>query len=287
MRKKQESQSPDIISEFQLYLKKKNQSVNTINAYETCLRHFYSLYQEISIANLKAYRSFMISNYSPATINQRVHALNVYLKFLETCHMGEYPELNTYRLRSIKTPRGSFHDTIITNEDCQLLQTKLREEGQDFWYFVVRFLVTTGARVSELVQIKIEHLTCGYLDLYSKGGKVRRIYITDTLCEEALAWCKKRNLRSGFLFVTESGKAVTVRGIQLQLKHFAVRYGIDPDTVYPHSFRHRFAKNFLAGFGDIALLADILGHKSIETTRIYLTKSSKEQQELLDEIVTW
>lgn len=67
------------------------------------------------------------------------------------------------------------------------------------------------------------------------------------------------------------------------IKHYAVRYGIDPDTMYPHSFRHRFAKNFLARSSDISLLADLLGHESIETTRIYLTRSSKEQKLLLDQ----
>ena len=114
-----------------------------------------------------------------------------------------------------------------------------------FWYFVVRFLVTTGARVSELTQIKVEHLNCGYLDLYSKGGKIRRIYITNSLCNEALKWCHERGQTSGFLFLNKNGRPVTVRGIHSRLKHFAVCYGIDPDTVYPHSFRHRFAKNFL------------------------------------------
>lgn len=85
----------------------------------------------------------------------------------------------------MKAPRDTFQDSIITNEDCEALQTKLKAEHHDFWYFVVRFLVTTGARVSELVQIKVEHLACGYLDLYSKGGKIRRIYIPDLLCQEA------------------------------------------------------------------------------------------------------
>ena len=77
------------------------------------------------------------------------------------------------------------------------------------------------------------------------------------------------------------------RGIHSQLNTMQSRYGIDPDTMYPHSFRHRFAKNFLARSSDISLLADLLGHESIETTRIYLTRSSKEQKLLLDKMVTW
>ena len=277
----------DLLSEFEKYLKKKNQSDNTVTAYLVAIRYYYALYQELTLVNLQAYRSFLIKNYRPATINQRIHALNSYLTFLEKDHINEYPETDGFRLNSVKIPRRSFQDTIISSEDCLLLQQRLKEDGQMFWYFVVRFLVTTGARVSELTQIKVEHLNCGYLDLYSKGGKIRRIYITNSLCDEALKWCHERGQTSGFLFLKKNGRPVTVRGIHSRLKHFAVCYGIDPDTVYPHSFRHRFAKNFLERNSDIALLADILGHESIETTRIYLTRSSREQQTLLDEIVTW
>lgn len=276
-----------LLKKFEVYLKKKNQSENTVTAYLTAIRYFYSLYQELTPVNLRAYQSFLIKNYSPATINQRIHAVNSYLSFLRCSHKAEYPELEDFRMNSVKIPHHSFQDTIISNEDCRLLEECLKKDGQLFWYFVVRFLVTTGARVSELTQIKVEHLNCGYLDLYSKGGKIRRIYITDSLCEEALAWCRGRGQTSGFLFLSKNNRPITARGIHSRLKHFAVCYGINPDTVYPHSFRHRFAKNFLERNSDIALLADILGHESIETTRIYLTRSSREQQSLLDEIVTW
>lgn len=285
--KKNDSLPEETLEKFRIYLKRKNQSPNTITAYLTSVRYFYILHQEITPENLKAYRSFLIRNYRPATINQRIHAINSYLQFLEFYDKGTYPLVENFRLHSIKIPRSSFRDSIISEEDCELLQTRLMEEGHTFWYFVVRFLVTTGARVSELIQIKVEHLSYGYLDLYSKGGKVRRIYITDSLCTEALEWCKKQGLTSGFLFLSKGRKPVTARGIHSQLKHFAIRYGINPDTVYPHSFRHRFAKNFLERNSDIALLADLMGHESIETTRIYLKKTSREQQELLDEIVTW
>ena len=92
---------------------------------------------------------------------------------------------------------------------------------------------------------------------------------------------------SGYLFCNRFGKRITARGIGYQLKVFAKGYGIDTKVVYPHSFRHRFAKNFLAKFNDIALLADLMGHESIETTRIYLRRTATEQRELIDRIVTW
>jgi len=92
---------------------------------------------------------------------------------------------------------------------------------------------------------------------------------------------------SGYLFLNRFGERITPRGISQQLKNYAAKYGINPKVVYPHSFRHRFAKNFLDKYNDIALLADLMGHESIETTRIYLRRTASEQQALVDKIVTW
>lgn len=80
---------------------------------------------------------------------------------------------------------------------------------------------------------------------------------------------------------------ITTRGISQQLKNYAIKYGLNEKVVYPHSFRHRYAKNFLEKFNDLALLADLMGHESIETTRIYLRRSCLEQQEIVDKVITW
>ena len=92
---------------------------------------------------------------------------------------------------------------------------------------------------------------------------------------------------SGYLFLNKYGELISTRGIAIQLKRFAKMYGLNRQVVYPHSFRHRFAKNFLERYNDIALLADLMGHESIETTRIYLRRTSTEQQQLVDKIVNW
>ena len=151
-----------------------------------------------------------------------------------------------------------------------------------FWYFVIRFLAATGARVSELIQIKVEHVKMGHIDLYSKGGKLRRIYIPKKLREEALVWFENKNQSSGFIFLNKYGKRITTRGISGQLKKLGAKYVINSAVIYPHSFRHRFAKSFLERCNDIAFLADLMGHESIETTRIYLRKTSTEQQAIVD-----
>jgi site-specific recombinase XerD len=148
-------------------------------------------------------------------------------------------------------------------------------------------LAATGARVSELVQIKAEHVQAGYFDLYTKGGKLRRLYIPKKLRMETLDWLKGSDQTTGYLFLNRFGERITTRGISQQLKNYAGKYGLDTRVVYPHSFRHRFAKNFLEKYNDIALLADLMGHESIETTRIYLRRTASEQQALVDKIVTW
>ena len=89
------------------------------------------------------------------------------------------------------------------------------------------------------------------------------------------------------MFLNKEGKQITTRGIAHQLKALAEKYKMNLNVVYPHSFRHRFAKNFLEKRKDIALLADLMGHESIETTRIYLRKTSEEQQEIVDKLVDW
>lgn len=155
------------------------------------------------------------------------------------------------------------------------------------WYFVVRFLGATGARVSELIQFKYEHLIRGYIDLYTKSGKIRRIFIPKKLRTKALDYYDSINRTTGYLFLNKDGKQITTRGIAHQLKALAKKYKMNLNVIYPHSFRHRFAKNFLEKQKDIALLADLMGHESIETTRIYLRKTSEEQQEIVDNIIDW
>ena len=153
--------------------------------------------------------------------------------------------------------------------------------------FIVWFMAATGARVSELLHIKAEHIKVGYLDLYSKGGKIRRLYIPKNLRTEADKWLKNQGLTSGYIFLNRFGQRITTRGIASQLKHFAEKYGMNKEVVYPHSVRHRFAKNLLDRFNDLALLADLMGHESIETTRIYLRRTASEQQKIVDKVVNW
>lgn len=263
---------------FKTYLCQANMAENTISAYIYALKEFNSRHKELNKKNLLVYKTFLIESYKPKTVNLRIQAVNKYLDFIGKSKL---------RLKSVKVQQRSYLENVISNADYIFLKNKLKKETNQEWYFVVRFLAATGARVSELVQMKVEHVKIGYFDIYTKGGKIRRIYIPRKLREEAEAWLTANRCQSGYLFLNRFGERITTRGIAQQLKNYADKYGLNRAVVYPHSFRHRFAKNFLDRFNDIALLADLMGHESIETTRIYLRRTSTEQQAIVDKIVNW
>lgn len=267
-----------MITQFKAYLAKTNLAENTITSYVWTVTYYLEHYKDVNKKNLLAYKGYLVENFKPQTVNLRLQAVN---KFLE------FSKQEKLRMKFVKAQQKNFLENVISDADYKFLKTKLKADGYDQWYFIVWFMAATGARVSELLQIKAEHVNVGYLDLYSKGGKMRRIYIPKKLCTEATIWLKERGLTTGYLFTNRTGNCLSTRGIAIQLKHFAENYGINREVVYPHSFRHRFAKNFLEKFNDIALLADLMGHESIETTRIYLRRTASEQQKIVDKVVTW
>ena len=260
------------------YLKEKNLSSNTISAYLYTIDLFNDMYKAMNKDNVLAFKGYLLENFKVKTVNLRIQAINKYLEYLNKKEL---------QLTAVKIQQKPFLENVISDADYEFLKKALKKDKNFEWYFVVRFLAATGARVSELVQIKVEHIILGHLDLYSKGGKTRRIYIPNSLQEEALIWLRSIGRESGYIFLNNKGNIITTRGISIQLKKMAVKYGIKPDVVYPHSFRHRFAKNFIEKYNDISLLADLMGHDSIETTRIYLRRTSTEQREIVDKIITW
>ena len=267
-----------MIEEFEKYLRGTNLSENTISSYLFALRQYSSQHDGITKKNLRAYKVWLIENYKPQTVNLRLRAINCYLESI-----GK----DGWKMPFVRVQQKAFLENVISEADYEYFKTCLKSDGELFWYFVIRFLAATGARVSELIQIKVEHIKLGHLDLCSKGGKLRRIYIPKALQNEVLSWLNDKHQESGFIFLNKYGDRITTRGIAGQLKKLAVRYGIDPVVVYPHSFRHRFAKSFLERCNDIAFLADLMGHESIETTRIYLRKTSTEQRAIVDDVIDW
>lgn len=267
-----------MITEFREWLIKQNLSQNTVESYTFTIKHFFSIYSNMTKETLLCYKGFLLENYKGKTVNLRIQALNKYLDYI----VKPYEKLKFVKIQS-----KSFLENVISDADYTFFKEQLKKDNNLNWYFVVRFLGATGSRVSELVEIKVEHIKLGYIDMYCKGGKMRRIYIAKLLQKDTLKWLKSKSKDCGYVFCNRSGNKLTTRGIAHQLKKLAADYKMNTEVVYPHSFRHRFAKNFLEKYCDLALLADLMGHESIETTRIYLRRTHEEQKKIIDKIVLW
>lgn len=264
---------------FKSYLTNQNLAMNTIRAYTYAVAIYKSRFKNsLTKKNLLCYKEYLVDKYKPQTVNLRLQGINQYLEFMKK---------GTLKLKFLKVQQRNFLENVISNADYTFFKNRLHKDGNVEWYFVVWVLGATGARVSELIQLKVEHVKVGYFDLYTKGGKIRRLYIPQKLQIATKKWLLEIGRESGYIFLNRFGEPITSRGIAQQLKALAQKYRMNTAVVYPHSFRHLYAKNFLNKFSDIALLADLMGHESIETTRIYLRRTALEQRELVDKIVTW
>lgn len=266
------------LAAFREYLLQHNMSDNTICVYVYAVRQFYRRHRQMIPANLQLYKVFLLEHYKPQTVNLRIRAMNCYM---------EYLNYENSRIPMIKVQQKMYLERIISQGDYEYLKRRLWEDEEYTYYFVVRFMAATGVRVSELVKFQAEDVQAGFKDIYSKGNKMRRIYIPSALRTAAAQWLQQEHRLKGALFLNRFEEPLSASGIRNQLKMFAARYNIDSDVMYPHSFRHRFAKNFIEKCGDIALLSDLLGHESIETTRIYLRRSSSEQYRIVNKVVDW
>lgn len=267
-----------MLKNFEHCLEKTNLSNNTICSYVSSVKMFLRKYKRVNKTSLLKFKAMLIEKYKAKTVNIRIQGIN---KFLDTQNMKEM------KLSFVKIQQKTFLENVISDADYEFFKNKLWSTHNYEWYFIVRFLGATGARVSELIQFKYEHLIKGFIDLYTKAGKVRRIYIPILLKNKAIEYYNDIGRTSGYLFLNKNKNRITTRGISHQLKKLAESFNMNLNVIYPHSFRHRFAKNFLQKNKDLALLADLMGHESIETTRIYLRRTSEEQQEIVDKIVVW
>lgn len=213
---------------------------------------------------------------SPSTVNAALSALNGLFRFLgwEGC-----------RARFVKVQRRLFRDPAreLSRLDYDRLIAVARELGRERLALVMETICATGVRVSELRYLTVEAVQRGRAEISLKG-KVRVILIPTKLARKLLKYAKKNKTVSGEIFLTGNGKSLSRRQIWAEMKRLCVRAGVAPSRVFPHNLRHLFATAYYRAYRDIAKLADVLGHSSIETTRIYLLTSGEEHQRQLDRL---
>ena len=211
----------------------------------------------------------------PETVNSKLSAINGFFAF-----MGW-----SIKVKFLKIQHQLFRDPAreMTRQEYTRLLTTARETGQERLALIMETLCATGIRISELRYITVEAAKDGRATISLKG-KIRTILLPTKLYRKLQKYAKKEKIASGAIFRTKSGKPISRRQVWYELKRLCQAAGVEPGKVFPHNFRHLFATTFYKACKDIARLADVLGHSSIETTRIYLAVSGAEQARQLDRL---
>lgn len=266
-----------LINDFIYHLtQEEDYSPSTLRMYSYGVKNFFEYANEVSIDNFKGYiRALEEKKLSPKTIRLRITAIERLSVFLNI----------PIKLKRPKFKKELDTNNIPTEKEYEKLLTYLLTKKNKDNYFCIKILATTGARVSEFLQFTWENIIDGEVTLKGKGNKYRRFFFTKQLQREVKEYLKD-NDKSGYIATGRYGR-ITSRGISINMKRWGEECGIDRSKMHPHAFRHFFAKMYLKKNKDIIQLADLLGHGSVDTTRIYLQKSYDEQKEEFNRGVTW
>ena len=216
------------------------------------------------------------SGFQPGTVNGKLSALNKFFAFLGWLDC---------RVKYLKIQRRVFRSSereLSREEYARLLETA-RALGRERLALLIETICATGIRVSELKYITVESMRNGRTEISLKG-KIRTILIPGKLCRKLLKYARKRKIASGEIFLTRSGKSLSRRQIWAEMKALCARAGVERTKVFPHNLRHLFARTFYRACRDVVKLADVLGHSSIETTRIYLISTGAEHARQLERL---
>lgn len=262
--------------QFEAYLVCEERCRATIEKYLHDVRTFYEFVgdREVNKNIVLDYKSTLITTHAVTSANSMIAALNVFLRFCG------WHDLCVKQYRVQKSAFCPEEKELTKAEYIRLIQTA-REKGNERLNLIIQTICGTGIRVSELQYITVEAVQKGEAFVNCKG-KNRRIFIVKELREKLLRYIKERKIQSGTVFVTKNGKNVSRHNIWRDMKALCEEAGVSPSKVFPHNLRHLFARTFYGIEKDIAKLADILGHTSIDTTRIYIVTTATEHKRKME-----
>jgi len=268
------------LQKFRRWLEDKERAESTIHRYCNIMQQFFATHDSVSrSAGIEWKKELRKRDLQPSTINTYVNAFNAY------CTMLQDPDS---RLRTDRVQHPHTISNIISMEQYQQLLAGLRQDGDGQWYLAVKLLATTGARIHEAIRLRKKDLYNGYAELWTKG-KFRTIILPNAniLADSCCVRFLDTLVDSSFLLHNRYGLEISCRAVALQLQKLALKYGIPVKVVYPHSFRHFYAVQYLDAGGEIAELADLMGHSNIATTTIYTRLTQEEQAQRVNKIVKW
>ena len=265
--------------QFEDYLRHDEREESTIEAYLRSLTRFAEWADGRTITKELAMEwktALSESGYRPISVNAMLAAVN---KFF-TC-MGR----EDCKVKYLKLQRQMFRksEKDLSKEEYQRLVQAAHEKGDLRMELILETICATGIRVGELKYITVETVRAGVAEIALKG-KIRTILLPHRLCRKLQKYAKQQKIASGKLFLTQDGLPVSRQSIWTRMKALCEAAGVERSKVFPHNLRSLFARSFYGSCHDVVRLADVLGHSSIETTRIYLMSTGKEYLRQLDKL---
>lgn len=271
--------TPGSLNGFRDYLTGLERSGGTVESYLRGVRAFAAWLDGAPVEASSAgewKRQLVRQGYEPRTVNAMLAAVHSFFRF-----MG-WQGLET---RALKIQRRMFREDSreLTKEEYQRLLAAAQSRGEERLALVMEAICSTGIRVSEVRYLTVEAARRGRADVALKG-KIRTILIPNKLCRKLLKYARGKKIASGEIFLTRGGRSLSRKQIWAELKRLCRQAGVAPSKVFPHNLRHLFARCFYRVTRDIAKLADVLGHSSVDTTRIYLVSTGAEHARMLDRL---
>ena len=266
-----------LVAEFSAYLKNEEKSQNTTEKYLRDVRMFAAHFRgtEITKEMVIAYKSKLLAeHYAVRSVNSMLASLNSLFTFLGW---------SDCKVKSMKLQRQIYcpEEKELTKAEYLRLVTIAKRKGKERLSLILQTICGTGIRVSELKYITVEAAKSGKAVVALKG-KTRSVFLVKELQKKLLRYATEQNISSGTIFITRNGKPLSRTNIWREMKGLCQEAGVHPQKVFPHNLRHLFARVFYGIEKDLAKLADILGHSSINTTRIYIISTGSEHRKRME-----
>ena len=267
------------INSYIIYLQQEEKAASTVSKYKKDIYNFYNYLPESKLVKKECvieYKNCLLAQYSISSVNSYLAALNSFFKF-----EGHY-ELC---VKSVKRQRKLFCEDLkmLSITEYERLVQTADHLGKERLSLIIQTIASTGIRISELEFITLEAVKTGRANISLKG-KVRVVILPKSLCAKLKEYCACRSIKRGAVFITSAGHKIDRSNIWNEMKKLCVYASVDPQKVFPHNFRHLFARTYYSASKDLNRLADILGHSSIETSRIYTMTSAESIEKALDDL---
>ena len=267
----------ETIEQFQAQLLFEEKSVATIEKYVRDAKEFmlFADGMEVTKELVIQYKQKLIEDkYAVRSVNSILASVNSLLAFLGW---------SDCKVKSLKLQREIYcaEEKELTKAEYMRLVNTAKGKKNERLSLILQTICGTGIRVSELQFITVEAVKRGYAKVNCKG-KSRTVIIVSNLQKKLLKYIQKHHIGCGSVFVTKTGKPISRTNIWREMKKLCKDANVCPSKVFPHNLRHLFARTFYGMEKDIAKLADILGHSSINTTRIYIISTGAEHRQRLE-----